>query len=47
MPFRFKYAPRKGDAVLFFSLDPDLSINGRALHGACPVKKGELRAGPV
>lgn len=26
---RFKYKPRKGDAVLFYSLDPDLKINPR------------------
>lgn len=30
-----------GDAVLFYSLDPDLSINPRSLHGGCPVRKGE------
>ena len=30
-----------GDAVLFYSLDADLKINPRALHGGCPVKKGE------
>ncbi|GBF88302.1 hypothetical protein Rsub_01014 [Raphidocelis subcapitata] len=38
---RFKVKPRKGDAVLFYSLAPDLSIDARALHGACPVAKGE------
>jgi hypothetical protein len=37
----FKVAPRKGDALLFFSLDPDLKVNHRSLHGSCPVKKGE------
>lgn len=37
----FKYKPRMGDAVLFYSLDPDLKINPRSLHGGCPVKKGE------
>ncbi|KAI8470885.1 MAG: hypothetical protein J3K34DRAFT_458598 [Monoraphidium minutum] len=37
----FKYKPRKGDAVLFHSLDPDLKINPRSLHGGCPVIKGE------
>jgi hypothetical protein len=36
----YKYKPRKGDAILFFSLNPDLSINPRALHGACPVADG-------
>lgn len=34
----FKYKPRAGDAVLFFSLHPDLTVDPRALHGACPVK---------
>jgi len=37
----FKVAPRKGDAVLFHSLDPDLKVNHRSLHGSCPVVKGE------
>jgi hypothetical protein len=39
----FKYKPRRGDAVLFYSLDPDLKINPRSLHGGCPVVKGEVR----
>jgi prolyl 4-hydroxylase len=30
-----------GDAVLFYSLDPDLKINPRSLHGGCAVHKGE------
>lgn len=34
----FKYKPRQGDAVLFYSLNPDLSVDPRAMHGACPVK---------
>jgi prolyl 4-hydroxylase len=37
----FKYKPRLGDAVLFYSLNPDLTINPRALHGGCPVHKGD------
>jgi hypothetical protein len=32
-----------GDALLFYSLDPDLQINPRSLHGGCPVVKGEVR----
>lgn len=40
-PEAFKYRPRMGDAVLFYSLDPDLKIDPRALHGGCPVIKGE------
>ena len=37
----FKVKPRAGDAVLFWSLNHDLTVNPRALHGACPVVKGE------
>jgi len=36
----FTYKPRRGDAVLFWSVDLDGEINQRALHGGCPVKKG-------
>jgi prolyl 4-hydroxylase len=36
----FRYAPRAGDAVLFFSLLPDGKIDPRALHGGCPVVGG-------
>lgn len=39
-PHAFKYRPRKGDALLFFSLTPDLKIDPRSLHGGCPVKRG-------
>ncbi|KAF8060290.1 hypothetical protein HT031_004825 [Scenedesmus sp. PABB004] len=35
----FAYRPRAGDALLFFSLNPDLSVNPRALHGACPARR--------
>jgi len=35
---RFKVAPRKGDALVLYSLDPDLTIKARALHGACAVE---------
>lgn len=37
----FKYQPRQGDAVLFWGVTPDLEIDQHALHGGCPVKKGE------
>lgn len=37
----FKVQPRQGDAILFWSLNHDLTVNPRALHGACPVVKGE------
>lgn len=35
-----KVKPKKGDAVLFWSVTPDLGLDHRALHGACPVTKG-------
>jgi prolyl 4-hydroxylase len=35
-----KYKPRAGDALLFYSLHPDNSIDTHALHGGCPVAKG-------
>ncbi|PPD98093.1 hypothetical protein GOBAR_DD04883 [Gossypium barbadense] len=33
--------PRKGDALLFFSLHPDATTDTASLHGSCPVIKGE------
>uniref|UniRef100_A0A061S0K5 procollagen-proline 4-dioxygenase n=1 Tax=Tetraselmis sp. GSL018 TaxID=582737 RepID=A0A061S0K5_9CHLO len=43
----------KGDAVLFYSIKPDGSLDPRSLHGSCPTFRGEkwsatkwLRAGP-
>ncbi|WIA36948.1 hypothetical protein OEZ86_008188 [Tetradesmus obliquus] len=36
----FKYTPRAGDALLFYSLHPDNSIDPRALHSGCPVARG-------
>ncbi|XP_022750613.1 probable prolyl 4-hydroxylase 6 [Durio zibethinus] len=33
--------PRKGDALLFFSLHLDATIDSNSLHGSCPVIKGE------
>lgn len=32
-----KYKPRKGDALLFWSLHPDHSLDRHSLHGGCPV----------
>jgi len=32
--------PRKGDALLFFSLNPDLSQDRFSLHTGCPVLRG-------
>jgi prolyl 4-hydroxylase len=34
----YRYKPRAGDALLFFSLTPDGEIDPRALHGGCPVE---------
>ncbi|KAG8384752.1 hypothetical protein BUALT_Bualt04G0151100 [Buddleja alternifolia] len=33
--------PRKGDALLFFSLHPDATTDSTSLHGSCPVLEGE------
>ncbi|KAF1869649.1 hypothetical protein Lal_00017224, partial [Lupinus albus] len=33
--------PKKGDALLFFSLLPNTTIDTRSLHGSCPVIEGE------
>ncbi|OWM71607.1 hypothetical protein CDL15_Pgr005794 [Punica granatum] len=33
--------PRKGDALLFFSLHPDATVDTSSLHGSCPVMEGE------
>jgi hypothetical protein len=34
---RFKVVLRKGNAVLSYSLSPNLEIDGHSLHSACPV----------
>ncbi|KAF3625289.1 putative prolyl 4-hydroxylase 6 [Capsicum annuum] len=33
--------PRKGDALLFFSLHPNATTDSFSLHGSCPVIEGE------
>lgn len=33
--------PRKGDALLFFSLHPDATTDSSSLHASCPVIEGE------
>ncbi|XP_072980210.1 probable prolyl 4-hydroxylase 4 [Typha angustifolia] len=33
--------PRKGDALLFFSLHPDATTDPKSLHAGCPVIEGE------
>ncbi|XP_071696207.1 probable prolyl 4-hydroxylase 10 [Rutidosis leptorrhynchoides] len=32
--------PRMGDALLFWSMKPDASLDSSSLHGGCPVIKG-------
>ncbi|CAA7391456.1 unnamed protein product [Spirodela intermedia] len=32
--------PKRGDALLFWSMRPDASLDPASLHGACPVIKG-------
>lgn len=36
-----RYKPRKGDALLFWTTYPNGEIDAHALHGGCPVVKGE------
>ncbi|KAF3785431.1 putative prolyl 4-hydroxylase 9 [Nymphaea thermarum] len=36
-----KVKPRQGDALLFYSLFPNGTIDVTSLHGSCPVIKGE------
>lgn len=37
----FPVKPRKGDALLFYSLYPDATPDTASLHAGCPVEKGE------
>ena len=36
-----QYKPRAGDALLFWSIHPNGTFDKHALHGGCPVMKGE------
>lgn len=36
-----KVKPRQGDALLFYSVLPNGTLDSAALHGSCPVVKGE------
>lgn len=36
-----KVKPRQGDALLFYSVMPNGTLDSAALHGSCPVVKGE------
>ncbi|XP_045787205.1 probable prolyl 4-hydroxylase 10 [Trifolium pratense] len=33
--------PKMGDAILFWSMKPDATLDRASLHGACPVIKGD------
>lgn len=33
--------PKRGDALLFWSMRPDASLDPTSLHGGCPVIKGD------
>lgn len=35
-----KIAPKKGEAIIFYSLTADGGLDPLSLHGACPVEKG-------
>eukprot|EP00252_Welwitschia_mirabilis_P000879 TRINITY_DN10866_c0_g1_i1.p1 TRINITY_DN10866_c0_g1~~TRINITY_DN10866_c0_g1_i1.p1 ORF type:complete len:311 (+),score=61.14 TRINITY_DN10866_c0_g1_i1:242-1174(+) len=37
----YSVKPRKGDALLFFSLRPEATTDSTSLHGSCPVIEGE------
>ena len=38
-----QYQPRKGDALLFFSMHPNGTFDKHALHGGCPVGSGDTK----
>jgi prolyl 4-hydroxylase len=38
----YRYQPRSGDAVLFWSVTPDNKFDEQSLHGGCPVKFGAV-----
>ncbi|MQM19227.1 hypothetical protein Taro_052228 [Colocasia esculenta] len=38
--------PKMGDAVLFWSMKPDATLDPSSLHGACPVIRGNKWAAP-
>ncbi|CAL5227680.1 g10688 [Coccomyxa viridis] len=37
----YRYKPRRGDALMFYSMHPNGTFDKHALHGGCPVIKGE------
>ena len=40
-----KYKPRAGDALLFWSIHPDSTLDKHSLHGGCPVVRSFLCRG--
>ena len=40
IPTALKVQPVKGDVIIFYSLNPDGSIDPLSLHGGCPVLEG-------
>ncbi len=42
-PQGLRYVPRVGDALLFWSLTPNLAVDPRALHAACPTGLGSTK----
>jgi len=38
-----QYQPRKGDALLFFSMHPNGTFDKHALHGGCPVGTADTK----
>lgn len=41
------YNPKAGDAVLFYSFHPNVTLDNTAMHTGCPVVKGIKWAAPV
>lgn len=36
--------PRRGDAVLFWSINPNGAFDPKSLHGSCPVVRHQVAA---
>ena len=37
----FRVKPKKGTAILFYSMLSDGNLDEKSLHSGCPVKEGE------
>ena len=44
---KFAVAPKKGDALLFYSMEPDGTLDPLSWHGGCPVLNGTKWAANV